>query len=245
MLGVTINALSVIVCSIIGLCCKKIINDRIESTVMQALGVCVLLVGIIDAINPVGGTEGILVLIISFAVGGAIGSALNIQKGFDKLGAAFEKTVLSKFNKGNADGNGLDTEINVSHNFAEGFVQATMVFCVGAMVIYGSISAGLGDNKTLLIKSVLDGVVALLLTVKYGIGVAFAAIPVFVIQGAFALLSGSIGEYLNSSLRFRQELSAIGGTFVMMIGINLLEIKKIPVANMLPAILGACYFLIF
>lgn len=236
MLGVTINTLSVIVCSIIGLFCKKLINDRIESTVMQALGVCVMIIGIIDAINPVSGTAGILVLIISFAIGGIIGSALNIQKGLDNVGSLLQKLVVKKGN--------VSTE-EESNNFAEGFVQASMVFCVGAMVIYGSISAGLGDNKTLLIKSVLDGVVALLLTVKYGFGVAFSAIPVFLIQGLFALLASSIGEFLNASVNFRQELSAIGGVFVFMIGINLLEIKKIPVANLLPALLGACYFLIF
>lgn len=236
MLGVTINTLSVIVCSIIGLFCKKLINDRIETTVMQALGVCVMIIGIIDAINPVSGTAGILVLIISFAIGGIIGSALNIQKGLDNVGVFLQKLVVKK---------GKVSTENETNNFAEGFVQATMVFCVGAMVIYGSISAGLGDNKTLLIKSVLDGVVALLLTVKYGFGVAFSAIPVFLIQGLFALLATSIGDFLNASVNFRQELSAIGGVFVFMIGINLLEIKKIPVANLLPALLGACYFLIF
>ena len=236
MLGVTINTLSVIVCSIIGLFCKKLINDRIETTVMQALGVCVMIIGIIDAINPVSGTAGILVLIISFAIGGIIGSALNIQKGLDNVGALLQKLVIKK---------GKVSTENETNNFAEGFVQATMVFCVGAMVIYGSISAGLGDNKTLLIKSVLDGVVALLLTVKYGFGVAFSAIPVFLIQGLFALLATSIGDFLNASVNFRQELSAIGGVFVFMIGINLLEIKKIPIANLLPALLGACYFLIF
>ncbi len=245
MLGVVVNALSVIVCSLIGLCCKKIINERIENTVMQALGVCVLLIGIIDAINPVSGTSGILVLLISFAVGGAIGSAINIQKGLDNLGVIFEKKLLGKFTKKASESSNITQKNPTNHNFAEGFVQATMVFCVGAMTIYGSISAGLGDNKTLLIKSVLDGVVALLLTVKYGIGVSFAALPILVIQGAFALLAGSVGEFLNSSITFRQELSAIGGVIVMMIGLNLLEVKKIPVANMLPALLGACYYLIF
>lgn len=246
MLGVVINALSVITCSFLGLFCKKLINERVERTVMQALGVCVLLIGVIDAINPVQGTAGILVLLISFAVGGAVGAALNIQSGLDKLGLAFEKALAKQLNKESLSA--VETSENTSngsHKFADGFIQATMVFCVGAMTIYGSISAGLGDNKTLLVKSVLDGVVALLLTVKYGVGVSFAAIPVLIIQGAFACLSGVLGDFLLSSGDFRQELSAIGGVFVMMIGINLLEIKKIPVANMLPALLGACYFLIF
>ena len=119
-----------------------------------------------------------------------------------------------------------------------------MIFCIGAMVIYGSIQAGLGDNKTLYVKAVLDGVVAMLLTVKYGIGVMFSFIPVLVIQGAIALLSTFVGDYLIAETLFKQELTAIGGVFVMAIGINLLGIKKISVANMLPAILGACYYLV-
>ncbi len=235
MLGVLVNTGSIIVCSLIGLLVKKLLNDRIENVVMQALGLCVLLVGIIDAINPVPGTEGILVVIISFAVGSLIGSIINIEKGFDKLGLAFEKGFNKLISK-----NGT----NENNKFSEGFTQATMIFCIGAMVIYGSIQAGLGDNKTLLIKSVLDGVVAMLLTVKYGVGVMFSFIPVLLIQGAIALLSTVVGDYLMAEILFKQELSAIGGVFVMAIGINLLGIKKISVANMLPAILGACYYLL-
>ena len=234
MLGVLVNTATIIVGSLIGLVSKKLINERIEKVVMQALGVCVLLIGIIDAINPVEGTAGILVLILSFTVGGLIGSMLNIEKGFDKAGEFLQNKFCKKT---------LDGEQN--NDFAEGFVQATMIFCVGAMVIYGSIQAGLGDNKTLYVKAVLDGTVALLLTVKYGIGVIFSAVPVLIIQGVIALLSTAIGPYLLGEVLFRQELTAIGGVFVMMIGINLLGIKKLNIANMLPAILGACYFLIF
>ncbi|MBR2377181.1 MAG: DUF554 domain-containing protein [Clostridia bacterium] len=237
MLGVLVNTLAIIVCSLVGLCVKKLLNDRIENVVMQALGLCVLVVGIIDAINPVPGTEGILVVIISMAVGSMIGSALNIEKGLENVGYAFEKGFNKIVKKGKTEGKNGD--------FSEGFIQATMVFCIGAMVIYGSIQAGLGDNKTLFVKAVLDGVVAMLLTVKYGIGVMFSFIPVLLIQGAIALLSTFIGDFLIAETLFKQELSAIGGVFVMAIGINLLGIKKISIANMLPAILGACYYLVF
>jgi uncharacterized membrane protein YqgA involved in biofilm formation len=237
MLGVLVNTLAIIVCSLVGLCVKKLLSDRIENVVMQALGLCVLVVGIIDAINPVPGTEGILVVIISMAVGSMIGSALNIEKGLESVGYAFERGFNKIISKG---------KTNVQNGeFSEGFIQATMVFCIGAMVIYGSIQAGLGDNKTLYVKAVLDGVVAMLLTVKYGIGVMFSFIPVLLIQGAIALLSTFIGDYLIAETLFKQELSAIGGVFVMAIGINLLGIKKISIANMLPAILGACYYLVF
>ena len=238
MLGVLVNTFAIIGCSIIGLLIKKLITERVETVLMQALGICVFVVGVIDAINPVNGTEGILVMIISFVIGAFIGSVLNIEKGFTKLGETFEKAFNKTFK--NSDNIGENKS-----NFAEGFIQATTIYCIGAMVIYGSIQAGLGDNKILYIKAVLDGTLAIILTVKYGIGVMFACIPVFVIQGAIALSSGVIGEYLMAETLFRQELSAIGGVFVMMIGINLLDIKKMNIANMLPAILGSCYYLIF
>ncbi len=230
-IGVIANTLSVIVCSILGLLCKKVINERLEKTIMQALGVCVLVIGITDAIRPVSGAIGTLVLIISFAIGGFIGSVLNIEKGFEKLGNTLEKLIVKNS--------------ETKSTFSEGFTQATMVFCVGAMIIYGSIADGLGNPQTLLIKSVLDGVVALLLTVKFGIGVAFSAIPVFIIQGSISFLAFLFGDFLSAYPNFIVELTAIGGCFVTMIGINLLEIKKIHIANMLPALLGACYFIIF
>ncbi len=229
MIGVLVNTVAIIVCSIIGLLCKKIITEKIESVVMQGLGICVFLIGVIDAIKPVDGTAGILVLILSFTIGGFIGTLCKIDRGFELAGEYLQKVFDKK---------------GGSNNFSEGFTQATMVFCIGAMVIYGSIQSGLGDPKTLYVKAVLDGTVALLLTVKYGIGVIFSAIPVLIIQSLFALLSSLIGPFLIEQILFRQELSAIGGVFVMMIGINLLGIKKLNVANMLPAILGACYFLL-
>ena len=232
-IGVSVNTIAIIVCSIVGLFCKKIINDRIENTIMLALGVCVMVIGITDAIAPVNGVEGVLIMVISFAIGGLIGAILNIEKGFDKLGKSFEKLVM-KNAKGNNQG-----------SFSEGFTQATMIFCIGAMVIYGSIADGLGNPQTLLIKAVLDGVMALLLTVKFGIGVAFSAIPVLLIQGSISLLSFSLGDFLSGYPNFIAELSKIGGVFVTMIGINIIGIKKLPIANMLPAILGACYYLIF
>ena len=228
MLGVLVNTVAIIVCSLIGLLCKKLITEKIEAVVMQGLGVCVFLIGVMDAIKPVSTTAGILVLILSFTVGGFIGTLLKIDRGFEIAGEFLQKTFDK--NKG-------------SNNIAEGFTQATMVFCIGAMVIYGSIQSGLGDPKTLYVKAVLDGTVALLLTVKYGFGVMFSAVPVLIIQGVFASLSSLIGPFLIEQTLFRQELAAIGGVFVMMIGINLLGIKKLNVANMLPAILGACYFL--
>ncbi len=238
MLGVTVNALAIIVCSFVGMALEKVLSERIEKVLMQSLGISVFVVGMIDAMNPVPGTTGILVLIISLAVGALIGSIINIEKGFIVVGESFEKVFNKLVYK-----NGV-SEDNKG-KFSEGFIQATMVYCIGAMVIYGSIQAGLGDNKTLYVKAVLDGTLALILAVKYGFGITCASIPVFIVQGAIALGSSFFGEILLNATLFKQELSAIGGVFVMMIGINLLEIKKINIANMMPALLGACYYLIF
>ncbi len=238
MLGVTVNALAIIVCSLLGMCLKKVLNDRIETVLMHALGVSVLVVGLIDALQPVPGTTGILVVIISMVIGALIGSIINIEKGMVFIGEGFEKCFNKLVYK-----NGVPEENK--GKFSEGFIQATMVYCIGAMVIYGSIQAGLGDNKTLYVKAVLDGTLALILSVKYGFGVTCSAIPVFLIQGLIALFSSFFGDFLLQATLFKQELSAIGGVFVVMIGLNLLEIKKISIANMLPALLGACYYLIF
>ncbi|MBO5850942.1 MAG: DUF554 domain-containing protein [Clostridia bacterium] len=238
MLGVTVNALAIVICSLVGMCLKKVLNDRVEKVLMQGLGVSVLIVGIIDAIKPVEGETGILVLIISIAVGALIGSILNIEKGFIFVGESFEKGFNKLFYK-----NGVPE--GEKGKFSEGFIQATMIYCIGAMVIYGSIQAGLGDNKTLYVKAVLDGTLALILSVKYGFGITCAAIPVFILQGLIALLSSFLGEFLLQETLFRQELSAIGGVFVMMIGFNLLEIKKFNIANMIPELLGAGYYIIF
>lgn len=232
MLGVSINALAIIGCTLLGILLRKIINDDIENIVMIVLGVCVLIIGITDAINPVAGSTGLLVMVVSCVIGSAIGAILKINTLLEKSGAALEKLVLK---------NGSEK----SGKFAEGFVQATMVFCIGAMAIYGSISAGLGDNKTLLVKAVLDGTLSMLLGVKYGWGVMFSAIPVFIIQGVIALSASALQTVLVDEVLFKQELSAIGGVIVTCIGLNLLGIKKIPIADMVPAIFGACYYLIF
>lgn len=93
-IGVSVNTIAIIVCSIVGLFCKKIINDRIENTMMLGLGACVMIIGITDAIKPVNGVQGVLVMVISFAIGGLIGALLNIEGAFDKLGKKFENIVM-------------------------------------------------------------------------------------------------------------------------------------------------------
>lgn len=217
MLGVSVNTAAIIAGSIIGLFLKKLLKPDISKVVMQALGIGVLAIGILDTIK----TENALLLILSLIVGGLIGAILHIHDKINAFGAFLERKLIK----------------NSNGKVGKAFASSTLLFCVGAMVIYGSIESGLGFPQTLYIKSVLDGVVSLILATTLGWGVILSAIPVFVIQGAIALCAHFIEPY--ASLAFMNQLSGTGGVLVMCIGINLLEIKEIKTADLLPAILGS------
>lgn len=216
MTGVLINTFAVILGPIIGTLIKKFLNEDVKKVVMDAMGLAVLCVGITDALK----TENVLCLVLSLAVGGAVGAFLQIQHRLDKLGDFLQKKFGSSDNK-----------------LAEGFVNATLITCVGAMAIYGSIQSGLGNHTTLLVKSTMDFVITVTLSASLGWGAALCAIPLFIIQGTFALFASTISPYATPS--FLNQLSGIGGAIVMGIGINLLGLKKVPVANLIPAIFGA------
>lgn len=221
MTGAIVNALSVIVCSIAGVFLQKRLKQNIRDILSQSVGIAIITVGILDAIKA----ENTLLLVLSLVLGGMIGAAIGIQNNLDRFGSFLEKKI-SKTG---------DSKIG------EGFVTATIIFCVGGMVIYGSINAGLGNNETLYIKSVMDGITALILSSTMGWGVILSAIPVLVIEGGISLLAGFI-EPIATDV-FINQLSSIGGTLIIAIALSLLGIKKIRTGDMLPAVLGA--FLIF
>lgn len=213
MLGVFVNITTVVIGGIIGLFLKQGLNEKVKKVVMQAIGLSTIVIGISSAIL----TESILLLIISLVIGGVIGALLKIEDNLDKLGMRIEERF---------SGEG---------GFAKGFVFATLLYCVGAMTIVGSLEAGItGDNTTLFIKSVLDGTTAIILTATLGYGVIFSSFSILVIQGGLVLFSGLIEPYLTDAMI--TELSAVGGVLILGIGFNLLEIKKIYVGDMLPAI---------
>lgn len=223
MLGVTVNTAAIIAGAGLGLALKKFLTPKVSKVIMQALGLSVLAIGILDAIK----TENILVLALSLVLGGVIGSLLRIQDRVEKFGKFLERK-LNKSEEG---------------TIGKAFVTATLIFCVGAMMIYGSIQSGLGQHNTLYVKSILDGVLAMLLASTLGWGVMLSAVPVFILQGTIALCANLIEPYAIPA--FMNQLSGIGGVLVMCIGINLLEIKEIRTADLTPAILGsiAMFFL--
>jgi len=181
---------------------------------MQAIGLAVVLIGVKTALK----TDAILIVILSLAIGGILGELLGLEERLELLGNWIGKR-LSK------DSTGI----------ARGFVSASLLFCVGAMAIVGSMESGLaGDHQTLFAKSILDGISSVFFASTLGIGVIFSAASVFVYQGFITMTASFLGQFLVPDVV--SQMSAIGGLLILAIGIGLLEIKKIKVGNILPAI---------
>lgn len=214
MLGTIVNALAIAAGTGIGLILKSGIRANYRETIMNAVSLSVLLIGIIGAIK----TNDLLLLIICLAVGSIIGEALKIEDRLEGLGRIIESKTSS-------------TDGSVS----KAFVTSSLVFCVGSMAIVGSIESGLtGNHQTLFAKAVIDGICSIFLSSTMGFGVVFSAVAVFLYQGVITLASASLKGFLSDEMI--REISAIGGVLIMAIGFNMLKIKQIKVGNMLPAI---------
>ncbi|MFH1985008.1 MAG: DUF554 domain-containing protein [Pseudomonadota bacterium] len=223
MQGTIVNTVAIIIGSLIGLIFRRGIPDAYKKTVIQAIGLAVLLVGLRGALR----SDALLVVIISMAVGAVIGECLRIEDRLDALGRWFQSRL---------SGGGEDV--------AKGFVTASLVFCVGSMAIVGSLESGLsGHHQTLYAKSVLDGITAIIFTATFGAGVILSAGAVFCYQGGITLAAAFVKPYLTPVVV--DQMTAVGGLLIMGIGINLLEIQKVRVANILPAIfLPLVYYLL-
>jgi len=214
LLGTIVNTLSIVVGSLIGLLFKDSIPEKYSKTIMHGIGLSVVLIGIKTAIK----TDAILIVIISLAVGSFFGELLRIEDRLDQLGN-WIGGWLSKDSKG----------------ISKGFVSASLLYCVGAMAIVGSMESGLsGNHQTLFAKSILDGIGSVLFASTLGIGVLFSAVSVFLYQGLITITASSMKHFLSPEVV--SQMSAVGGLLILAIGIGLLEIKKIKIGNMLPAI---------
>ena len=212
--GTIVNTLAIIAGSFIGVVLKGGIPKQYNVTVMQAVSLAVILVGLTAALK----TDELLLIIFSLAIGSVAGEFLSIEARLEQLGQWLE----SRFSRG---GNGI----------AKGFVTASLIYCVGSMAIVGSLESGLtGNHQTLFAKSVLDGIASVILASTLGIGVAFSAASVFVYQGVITITATFMKTALIPSVI--SQMSAVGGLLIVGIGFNLMEIKKIKVGNMLPAI---------
>jgi len=221
--GTIVNAIAIILGSLLGLMLKRSIPAKFNATIMQAIGLAVILVGLKGAFK----SDDLLLIIICLAAGSIVGEWMAIEARLEAVGQWFE----SRFSGTNG-------------GFAKGFVTATLIYCVGSMAIVGAMESGLtGNHQTLYAKSMLDGITAIVFTSTLGIGVMLSAVSVLIYQG---LITGAalmmkpflIPEVVN-------QMSAVGGLLIVGIGINLLEMRKINVGNMLPAIfLPLVYFIV-
>lgn len=217
--AVFVNMALVLVGSILGLILKNRFSPRIGQAVMKCLGLCTLGIGFTSLL----GTADTLCVIICMVAGTLLGEWIDLEKRMDGLGELLKRKLIR--DKGD------------DSRFVEGFVTATVVYCVGAMAINGSLAAGLyGDYSIIISKSVLDGVGAITFAAAMGIGVAFSVVPILVYQGGLTLLAGVVGPYLPAPVV--TEMSAVGGAIIVGIGLNLLDLpkEKLRVGNMLPAI---------
>ena len=215
--GAVVNFVLVILGSLAGLLLKKGIPEKVRDTLMKGMALCVLYIGITGLFED--GAR-IIVIIISVAVGTIIGELLDLDRRVNNLG----KRVENAFNK-----KGGNTKI------AEGFVTATLLFCVGAMTVVGSIDSGLsGDNSTLYSKSVIDCISAIAFTSALGVGVMFSAIPVLVIEGGLTLLARLISPILTGEII--SQMSIIGSMLIIALSFNMTGFTKIKVMNCIPAI---------
>jgi len=214
LLGTIVNTLAIIAGSLLGIVFRGGIPNKYQVTIMQAISLAVILIGLKMAFK----TDAILLVIFSLVIGSIFGEFLKIEDRLENLG----KRLETKFAKG---GDGI----------AKGFVVASLVYCVGSMAIVGSMESGLtGNHQTLFAKSALDGLSSIIFASTFGIGVLFSSISVFVYQGILTLTSTLMKPFLIAPVI--NQMSGVGGLLIMAIGFNLLEIKIIRVGNMLPAI---------
>jgi uncharacterized membrane protein YqgA involved in biofilm formation len=219
MIGVLVNTATVLVGSLVGLIFKKGIPKKLTDAVMLGIGLCTLVIGIDGSLKG----ENTLVLIGSVVLGAIVGAALDLDRRLNSLGERLGR----RFKK---EGGTVSV--------AEGFVTASLLFCIGAMTIVGSLNSGLtGDHRMLFTKSLLDMVSACVLSVSLGIGVLFSAVFVFVFQGAIVLLAQYLQPVLNTAAI--NEMTCAGSLIIIGLGLNLIGLTKLKVANYLPAILFA------
>lgn len=244
MSGVVVNVLTILAGTAIGLAFGRAISDRFRTIAFVAIGLSTTVIGAsmsIGGLRAMGetrlGNYAALVLVGSLVVGALIGEAIRIEYWLQRFGEwlqdlSYRLPFLAPTPKVASDEPG-----EKGHTLVEGFVTASLLFCVGAMTVLGSIKDGLGDHSVLYLKSLLDGIAALFLSTTLGVGVALSVIPVIVVQGGIALSAHAMLPVMTPAVI--ASINGTGGALILAIGLDLLGIKRLPVGNMLPAIIIA------
>ncbi|WP_391206025.1 DUF554 domain-containing protein [Psychrobacillus sp. L4] len=220
LLGTFVNAILIIIGSIIGRFLKNI-PENMKQTVMNAIGIAVVVLGIQMGLK----SNNFVLVIICLVFGAVIGEWIDLDKWLNKLGNYIEQKFGSKKSQGGS--------------IAQGFVTGTLIFVIGAMGVLGALNSGLqNDHELLISKGIIDGFTSIILSATLGIGVILSAIPVAVYQGAIALFATQITKLIPADALdlFIQEMTSTGGIMIIAIGMNLLGLTKIRVANLLPSL---------
>jgi uncharacterized membrane protein YqgA involved in biofilm formation len=220
MIATFINALAIIAGSAAGLVVGRSIPGRVHDTLLKSLALCVLLIAIsgIARVSPSLSSQSMLVILFSLALGAVVGEVIDIDAGLQRFGDGIEARLKGRGGR-----------------VSEGFVTASLVYCVGAMAVVGALQSGLtGNHETLYAKSVIDGITSIVFTSTLGIGVMLSAVSVLLYQGAITLAAGSLKAVLTD--RAVTEMTAVGSMLILAIALNMLGITKIKVANLLPGV---------
>ncbi len=228
-LGTLVNMAAIVIGASIGTLLQGVLRERFQTTIMNGLGLAVMFIGISGALQGIFvvdgtrlGTANIMLMIVSLAIGGFFGEWIDIEARLERMGEKLKIRLKVKGVKG--------------QNFVEGFVSSSLLFCVGAMAIIGSLKDGLsGDATMLYAKAFIDGTTAIFFASTLGVGVFFSILPLGLYQGLITISARYIEPYLGDVLI--SEISLIGSVLIFGIGINMLFGKKIKVGNLLPAVL--------
>ncbi len=229
LLGAIVNSALIIAGSLLGRILYKI-PEKIKETVMSGIGLAVIVMGLQMGFK----SENFLIVILSIVFGAIIGELSKLDDGLNNLGMWLEKRIGSKKKS--------------SGSISQGFVTATLIFLIGAMAILGAFDSGIrGNHDILYTKGILDGFTALILTTTLGLGVLLSAIPVFLYQGLIALFATQINQMVPAPLmdQFITEMTAVGGVMILAIGLNMLGLTKVRVANLLPGIVVTAVIVTF
>ena len=225
MIGALINAAAIVVGSLLGLLFKGRMTEALSGSIIRVIGLCVVIIGISGALSG-----DIMLLVVSLSLGAFAGELIDIDRRLKKLGVWLQHKLMRG---------------DENSNFAEGFVAATLLFCVGAMAIIGSIESGIrGDRSIIFTKSILDGVSSMILASSLGFGVLLSAVAVLIYQGSIEFFAGYLHHVLTDTLI--TQISAAGSVMILGIGLNMALKAEIKVANLLPGLLFAAgyYYLI-
>lgn len=234
-LGTIINTIAVIAGGVLGVVLKKGIPQRMQDILMQACGISTIFIGISGTLAKmlvVNGdkieTQGTMLLIFSFVIGAGLGEWINLEEKMERAGEKIKGLVQAK---------------NDSH-FVDGFVNVSLIICIGAMAIVGSIQDGIsGDYSMLAAKAVLDFVIVMIFAATYGKGAIFSAVPIFIYQGGITMIAALCGSFASEVLI--SDLSFVGSALIFCVGINVAFGKKVKVGNMLPALIVTAVYSLF